>query len=134
MSRTPFDSFSKQFLESFLVSLGEVYLNQEVPGESRFVDVRFVPFREPTDREPVGLLGDIAATACLLEPFRNPPSATEVRNCLLKLFLAQADLQRQAKRDDHRSQMPTCPNFGFWLLPRLMTFSQALPPSLTPTG
>lgn len=100
MSRTPFDSFSKQLLESFLGSLGKVYLNQEVPGESRFVDVRFVPFQKPIDREPLGLLGDVASTPCLLEPFRNAPSATDVRNCLLKLFLAQAELQRQAKREE----------------------------------
>jgi Domain of unknown function (DUF4351) len=114
MSRTPFDSFSKQLLESFLVPLGEVYLNQEVPGESRFVDLRFVPFQEPTDREPLGLLGKIAATPCLLEPFRNPPSTTDVRNCLLKLFLAQAELQRQAKREERSLPDSNLPQL--WIL------------------
>ena len=39
-------------------------------------------------------------TPCLLEPFHNPPTLTEIRNCLLKLLLLQAHLQRQAKRDN----------------------------------
>jgi len=35
----------------------------------------------------------------LLEPFRNPPSRTEVRSCLLKLFLLHGEFQRQSRRD-----------------------------------
>ncbi|GAB1539417.1 hypothetical protein NUACC21_20830 [Scytonema sp. NUACC21] len=99
MTRTPFDQFSKQFLEEFLTPFGEVKPNFEVPGESRFVDIWFAPSQQPTlNPQTLGLLGRIATTPCLLEPFRNQPSFTQVRNCLLKLFLVQADFQRQAKR------------------------------------
>jgi hypothetical protein len=35
-----------------------------------------------------------------LEPFRNQPSKTEVRNCLLKLFSVYGELQRKAKREN----------------------------------
>ncbi len=100
MTRTPFDQFSKQFLEELLTLVGEVKPTLEVPGEPRFVDIWFAPFQQPTvNPQTLGLLGRIATTACLLEPFRNQPSFTEVRNCLLKLFLLQADFQRKAKRE-----------------------------------
>ncbi|WYL98162.1 MAG: flagellar assembly protein H [Gloeotrichia echinulata CP02] len=100
MTRTPFDQFSKQFLEEFLTSLGEVIPNLEVPGESRFADIWFTPSPQPSiNPQTLGLLGRIASTPCLLEPFRNQPKITEIRNCLLKLFLVQADSQRQKRRD-----------------------------------
>lgn len=100
MTRTPFDQFSKQLLEEFLTPLGEVIPNMEVPGESRFVDIWFNPSQQPSvNPETLGLLGRIASTPCLLEPFRNQPKITEIRNCLLKLFLVQAQYQRKARRD-----------------------------------
>ena len=34
MSRTPFDVFCKQFLETFLSPIGTVNINREIPGES----------------------------------------------------------------------------------------------------
>jgi hypothetical protein len=99
MTRTPFDQFSKQFLEELLTLVGEVKPTLEVPGEPRFVDIWFAPFQQPTvNPQTLGVLGRIATTPCLLEPFRNQPTFTEVRNCLLKLFLLQADFQRKAKR------------------------------------
>jgi hypothetical protein len=77
-----------------------VEISQEVPGEPRSVDVRFTPSTQPDiDPSTLGLLGKLAATPCLLEPFRNPPSDSEVKNCLLKLLLVHADLHRQANRE-----------------------------------
>ena len=100
MTRTPFDQFSKQFLEQFLSPLGEVQISQEVAGEPRSVDVRFTPATQPgIAPSTLGLLGKLAATPCLIEPFRNPPSDAEVKNCLLKLLLVHADLHRQANRE-----------------------------------
>ena len=115
MTRTPFDQFSKQFLEEFLTPLGEVEISREVPGEPRFIDIRFAPSPQPTsDQETLGLLGKIAATPCLIEPFRNQPTPTEVRNCLLKLFLVHADFQRQARREDDRVLEAELPRL--WIL------------------
>ena len=101
MTRIPFDQLSKQFLEEFLTPLGTVERSLEVPGESRFVDIWFVPSQQPvTEPVALGLLSRIAATSCLIEPFRNQPTLTQVRNCLLKLLLVQADFQRKARRDE----------------------------------
>jgi hypothetical protein len=73
MSRTRFDQFPKQLLDEFLAPLGIVETSLEIPGESNFVDFYFVPATQPTvDPQTLGLLGQIAATPYLLEPFRNP--------------------------------------------------------------
>jgi Domain of unknown function (DUF4351) len=100
MAKNPFDSFSKQLLEEVLSPYGAVEVSREVPGESQFIDVYFEPSSQtaiaPTE---LGLLGRIAMTPCLLEPFRNQPSSSEVRSCLLKLYQAHGDKQRKAKRE-----------------------------------
>jgi hypothetical protein len=101
MTRNKFDQFSKEFLEELLSPLGTVEKSLEVLGTSRLVDLYFAPVPQ-TEAEPqmLGLLGRIAATPCLLEPFRNPPTTTEVKDCLLKLLSVHADLQRRTQRDD----------------------------------
>jgi hypothetical protein len=115
MSRIPFDQFSKQYLADLLAPLGQVETSLEVPGEARFVDIWFSPSPQPAiPPEQLGLLGRIALTACLIEPFRNQPSLTEIRNCLLKLFLVQADRQRQARRDEERLTESDLPKL--WML------------------
>ena len=99
MSRTRFDQFSKQLFEEFLAPLGTIEKSLEVPGEARLVDLYFAPSQQPTIApRSLGLLGRIATTPCLLEPFRNPPTPTEIRDCLLKLFSVHADRQRRAQR------------------------------------
>ena len=72
MTQIPFDQLAKQFLEEVLAPLGQVQRSFEVPGESKFVDVWFIP--KPTSEAIAhsDLLNCIATTACLLEPFRNP--------------------------------------------------------------
>ena len=101
MTRQPHDQFAKQYLAELLASLGEVNVSREVSGEVRQIDVWFAPAPQPTgDRQNLGLLGKIVSSPCLLEPFRNQPSKTEIRSCILKLFSLQSELQRQARRED----------------------------------
>jgi hypothetical protein len=114
MTNIPYDQFSKQYLEELLAPFGEVNISQEIAGEARQVDVFFVPDRLNRDRQSLGILGKITATPCLLEPFRHQPTPTDIRNCLLKLFLTLADRQRQAKRDHTKipeTELPT-----LWIL------------------
>lgn len=86
MTRQPHDQFAKQYLEELLAPLGQVETSREVSPEVRQVDVWFVPTRSPsTEPQNLGLLGKMAATACLLEPFRNAPSPVEVLDCQSKL-------------------------------------------------
>jgi len=93
MTRTPFDQFSKQFLEELLLPYGEVEISKEIPGEAKLIDLWFNPnlAKDPAD---LGLLGTIVQTPCLLEPYRNPPDAAEVNSCLLKRLWLVAELYR----------------------------------------
>jgi hypothetical protein len=76
----------------------EVSRSKEIPGEPKFADLYFIP-AEPRSAEmaQLGVFNQITAIACLLEPFRNAPSDTEVRDCILKLFWLHSDLHRQAE-------------------------------------
>ncbi|MDR9898210.1 hypothetical protein G7B40_027145 [Aetokthonos hydrillicola Thurmond2011] len=53
-----------------------------------------------TELRTLGLLGKIAQNVCLIEPYRNQPSKTQVRHCAIKLFSYLAQLERKAKRED----------------------------------
>ncbi|MBM0745519.1 flagellar assembly protein H (plasmid) [Phormidium sp. CLA17] len=115
MTQIPFDQLAKEFLKEFLTPLGRAERSLEVPGESKFVDVWFEPFPQSTvDSSSLGLLGRIATTPCLIEPFHNPPTRTEVRTCLLKLFWVHEDQRRQANRQESRTLEGELPKL--WVL------------------
>jgi hypothetical protein len=95
MAKNSFDQFSKQLLEEVLAPFGMVETSYEVSGEPQLVDVYFVPTVQPSE---LGLLGRMAQTPCLIEPFRNQPTTDEIRSCLLKLFQVHGDFRRQARR------------------------------------
>jgi hypothetical protein len=101
MTRQQHDQFAKQYLEELLSPLGTVEISREVTDEVRQVDIFFSPIPSPkVNPQSLGLLGRIAQSTALLEPFRNPPSKTEVRNCIIKLFSIYGDFQRKAKREN----------------------------------
>jgi Domain of unknown function (DUF4351) len=114
MTRFRFDQFSKQYLEELLTPLGEVTIGRELLGEARQIDVWFVPHPQSEIVPDLGLLGRLSNTPCLLEPYRSPPKPSEIRDCLLKLFLTHSEFQRQAKRDDTRLNEATLPRL--WVL------------------
>jgi hypothetical protein len=115
MTQTPFDQMSKQYLEEFLEPFGSVQRQYEVPGEAKFVDVWFVP--EQTAESPtaeLGILGRMAAEMCLLEPYRNAPTRTEVRGSVMKLIWVQEDERRKAEQDGRRLNEDSLPKL--WIL------------------
>ncbi|BAY66799.1 hypothetical protein NIES22_69430 (plasmid) [Calothrix brevissima NIES-22] len=115
MTRKPYDQFSKQFLEELLSPLGKVEVNKEITDEIRQVDILFSAIPTPqANQQSLGLLGRIAVGISLLEPFRNQPTKTEVRNCLLKVFTVMADSQRKAKRED--ASLPEDNLARLWIL------------------
>ena len=64
----------------------------------REVDVYFQADRSIQPIPELGLLGKIARTDFVLEPFRNPPTIFQIRACMGKLFDLHANLIREAKR------------------------------------
>jgi hypothetical protein len=114
MAKNPFDQFSKQLLEEVLAPFGAVQTSLEVPGEAQFVDVFFEPTSPPASTQNLGLLGRMTQTPSLLEPFRNQPTASEIRSCLLKLYQVHGNVQRKAKREHESIQDSNLPYL--WIL------------------
>jgi hypothetical protein len=115
MTQTPFDQMSKQYLEEFLEPFGRVQRQYEVPGEAKFVDLWFIP--EQVAESPtaeLGILGQMAAGMCLLEPYRNAPTRTEVRVSVMKLVWVQEDERRKAEQDERRLNEDDLPKL--WIL------------------
>jgi hypothetical protein len=100
MTRFIHDQFAKDYLEELLSPLGEIQSPRRVAGEVRQIDVYFVPNPTATgDRSTLGLLGKLATTTALFEPFRNPATVPEICDCLLKLLEVRGELQRETNRN-----------------------------------
>ncbi|MEY2912873.1 MAG: hypothetical protein RLZZ184_2182 [Cyanobacteriota bacterium] len=100
MTRFIHDQFAKDYLEELLKSYGEVQAASQVAGEIREIDVLFTPFpNQTTNTELLGLLGKLATTPAIFEPFRNPASTEEICDCLLKSLEVRSALRRAAKRE-----------------------------------
>lgn len=97
MAQNSFDQLSKQYLEEFLAPMGTVQRQYEILGEAKFVDVWFVPDLNRVRSQDLGLLGQIAQTPCLLEPYRNTPTRTEIRVAVMKLIWIQEDERRRTQ-------------------------------------
>ncbi|MBD2291154.1 DUF4351 domain-containing protein [Microcystis wesenbergii FACHB-1317] len=101
MTRFLWDKFSKDYLETFLSSSGDVKTSLDVTAETQEIDVYFRP-TSPEMPPELGLLGRLAQTPCLLEPYRNPVTIDGIIACLSKLLTVREQLQREA----HRHQQP----------------------------
>jgi hypothetical protein len=100
MTRFIHDQFAKDYLEELLKPYGKVEAPSHVSGEVREIDVLFTPFPEQkADIASLGLLGKLATTPAIFEPFRNPASTEEICDCLLKLLEVRGALKREAKRN-----------------------------------
>jgi hypothetical protein len=103
MTRFIHDQFAKDYLEELLSPFGEVKSPRPVRGERREIDVWFAPtVQSAFNPATLGLLGQLAATSSLFEPFRNPATPNEICDCLLKLLEVRGEVQRQANRNQTR--------------------------------
>ncbi|XWK88429.1 MAG: hypothetical protein U7127_30320 [Phormidium sp.] len=93
MTVFPYDQFAKDYLKELLSPLGEVETSRNIVSEVREIDVWFAPRGQVASTE-LGLLGRLAATAAIFEPFRNAINLGDVRSCMGKLFDVFAFLER----------------------------------------
>ena len=115
MTRFPYDQFAKDYLEELLLPLGKIETSKAVPAEIREIDVYFAPSpQSSTDAIQLGLLGRIANTSALIEPFRGAVKISEIRSCMNKLFYIIADVERQNKRDNTSTREENLPLL--WIL------------------
>jgi hypothetical protein len=75
--------FTAKYLTKLLKPLGEFYEREAVPQRTVF---GFLPTAPSLKFKPLGLLGQIASSPCLLL-LRNPSNRREIRQCIQKLFL-----------------------------------------------
>lgn len=105
MTRFRHDRFAKSFLADLLEPLGQVDVSREVTDETREIDLYFTPALNQ-DPQPLGLLGRMVTSPCLLEPYRNPVDRDGIRSCIAKQFVIYSELQRQTKSSDSPPQIP----------------------------
>jgi len=113
MIRQKHDQFSKQYLGDLLEPDGQVHLNYEIQGVSRYADVYFKP---TVVHQNLGLLTQMTTRACLLEPFRKQPSKVEIRQCMLKLFALHGELIRQANKATPKKSLPENTLPRLWII------------------
>lgn len=100
MTRFIHDQFAKDYLEELLTPYGTIQSPRRVAGEVRQVDLWFSPKSEFTlPPDSLGILARAIATPAIFEPFRNPVTADEISDCLLKLLEIRGELQREANRN-----------------------------------
>ncbi|NEP13676.1 MAG: hypothetical protein F6K14_26445 [Symploca sp. SIO2C1] len=116
MTRFIHDQFAKDYLEELLTPYGEVKAPRRVSGEVREIDIWFDPNfnTAPSNLRSLGLLGRMAQTPALIEPFRNAATADEICDCLLKLFVVRGELQREAHRHQLKLSKAKLPKL--WIL------------------
>ena len=115
MTRQIHDQFAKQYLEELLAPLGQVEIGHEVSSEVRQIDVLFVPAASPsTERQLLGLLGQMASFASSFEPFRKQPSPLDVRKCQAKLASLHGELSRKERRKNNSVSEDELPRL--WIL------------------
>ena len=115
MTRFIHDQFAKDYLEELLKPYGQVQAPNRVAGEVREIDVFFSPAtQQTTNLETLGLLGKLATSPAIFEPFRNAASPDEICNCLLKLLELRGALQREANRNKTPIQESSIPKL--WIL------------------
>jgi hypothetical protein len=117
MPRTLHDEFAKDWMQEFLSDFGTVQTEFQISSEVRHVDVYFEPHPgyEPA---PIGTLGHIIATPCLVEPFRNAIPVPELCNCIAKSTIFGINLARIAKREKQRFRFEQRP-FLWMITPTL---------------
>ena len=115
MTRFPHDEFAKGFLGSLLSPLGTVQTSFKIGSEVREVDIYFQPDAGSESIPALGLLGKLAKSSLIFEPFRSPVKVHQIRFCIGKLYDLHADLFREYKRKKQgEPKDPELPNL--WIL------------------
>ncbi|MEM7580352.1 MAG: DUF4351 domain-containing protein [Cyanobacteria bacterium P01_A01_bin.80] len=115
MTRFIHDQFAKDYLEELLKNYGEVKPSEKVSGEIKEIDVLFTPSPQQTfNLKILGLLGIFAEYPAIIEPFRNPASADEICDCIIKVLEVKARLRRESKANKTKLQEEEIPKL--WVL------------------
>jgi hypothetical protein len=101
--RNRFDYIAKQIGEEALGPSGHTVAQDAISPETQYADLRHEP--DPgrqAERDRLGLLGRLAAVACIIEVYSDAPSAEEFRACLTKHLAAWQQRARKARSEDKK--------------------------------
>ena len=102
-----FDQIGKQIGLAALSGSGPTVLQDEIPSEVRYADLRHEPGPARTAaRARLGLLGRLAARLCLIELYGHAPGGAELRACLSKHLAFWQVQARRARRTRGRAAEP----------------------------
>ena len=115
MTRFIYDQFFKDYLDGFLNKCGSVEIDKRVTSEVMQIDVWFVPNPELSKhRETLGLLGRMAATRAIFEPFHSAATPDEICDCMVKLRYVCSQEKREANRTGRKVTWEEYPRL--WVL------------------
>ena len=116
MSEFPHDDFAKDYLTELLSNIGTAVPNKVIKSERREGDIWFERTAKLTiaaQRKKLGLMGQLLRRDSLIEVFRNPATAMEIRACRGKLTDIEGDMARAAKRKDEALTEDMLPDLWF---------------------
>jgi hypothetical protein len=98
MPSFPHDNFAKSYLTELLNTIGKATPDRRIKSEAREGDLWFeLTAKAKKHRQQLGLLGQLLTRNALIEVFRNPATAAEIRACQGKLYDLEAEDLRKAK-------------------------------------
>jgi hypothetical protein len=108
LMRNRFDHVAKQIGEKALGPSGTTVTQDPINPETQYADLRHEPDpARQAERERLGLLGQLAAVACIIEVYSEAPSSEEFRACLAKHLAAWQRRVREARsRSKKRGEPP----------------------------
>jgi hypothetical protein len=107
LMRNRFDQLAKQIGQKALGSFGTAVTQDAINPETQYADLRFEPDpARQAERERLGLLGRLAASACIIEAYSDAPSAEEFRACLTKHLTAWQQRIRDARSESKKRSEP----------------------------
>ena len=116
MSEFLHDDFAKDYLTELLSNIGIAVPNKVIKSERREGDLWFErnsTMTIATQRKKLGLMGQLLRRDSLIEVFRNPATAMEIRACRGKLTDIERDMARSAKHKDETLTEEILPDLWF---------------------
>jgi hypothetical protein len=118
--RNRFDQLAKQIGQEALTPSGLTVAQDAVNPETQYADLRHEPDpRRQAERDRLGLLGRLAAFACIIEIYSEAPNAEEFRACLAKHLAVWQQRARKARSENKKrdEQLPEEPAASFlWII------------------
>jgi hypothetical protein len=101
--RNRFDHAAKQIGQKALSPAGTTVAQEPINPETQYADLRHEPDpARSVERDRLGLLGQLAAVACIIEVYSEAPNAEEFRACLL----CRVRHNRHYRRTDYADFVP----------------------------